>query len=151
MRSTLFLTARWLAQALLASMLVPHLAHAAVVVVAHTSVRKLDMAQVQRIYTGRVVELAGQALLPVNYQPGSPMRQRFLSDFLQQDEERYTAYWTVRRYVGKGVPPREMGTTAEVIAYVNTTPGAIAYLEESEVPQGMNIVAGRPSPASGPR
>ena len=151
MPSNLSPPALWRALAMLACLLVPHLVQAAVVVVAHPSVRKLDAAQVQRIYTGRVVELAGQALLPVNYQPGSPMRQRFLNEFLQQDEERYTAYWTVRRYVGKGVPPRELGTTAEVIAYVNATPGAIAYLEDSEVPQGMNIVAGRPTPVQGPR
>jgi ABC-type phosphate transport system substrate-binding protein len=151
MRCPPSLLAAWLALLALACLAAPHAAQAAVVIVAHPTVRKLDTAQVQRIYTGRVVELAGQALQPVNYQPGSPTRQRFLNEFLQQDEERYTAYWTVRRYVGKGVPPRELNTLSEVIAYINSTPGAIAYLEEAEVPQGMNIVAGRPAAAPGLR
>lgn len=137
--------------ALLFSLVLPGLASAAVVVVAHGSVRKLEAAQVQRIYTGRLVELGGQALLPVNLAPGSQLRQRFLNDYLQQDEDRYIAYWTVRRYVGKGVPPRELSTVAEVIAYVLATPGAVAYLDDSEVPAGMNVVATRPMPASGPR
>ena len=132
-------------------LLAPGLACAAVVIVAHVNVRKLDATQVQRIYTGRLVELSGQALLPVNLAPGSLLRQRFLNDFLQQDEDRYTAYWTVRRYVGKGVPPRELASVAEVIAYIVNTPGAIAYLDDSEVPAGMNVVATRPSAASGPR
>ena len=93
------------------------LAHAGVVVVAHAGVRKLDATQVQRIFTGRVVQLGGQVLLPVNYPPGNLLRQRFLNDYLQQDEDGYTAYWTVRRYVGKGVPPRELTTTGELILY----------------------------------
>lgn len=132
-------------------LIAPGLASAAVVIVAHGNVRKLDVTQVQRIYTGRLVELSGQALLPVNQAPGSLLRQRFLNDYLQQDEDRYTAYWTVRRYVGKGVPPRELASVAEVIAYIVNTPGAIAYLDDSEVPAGMNVVATRPSAASGPR
>lgn len=141
----------WAVAGLLWALLLPGLAHAAVVVVAHGNVRKLDVTQVQRIYTGRLVEQGGQALLPVNLAPGSLLRQRFLNDYLQQDEDRYTAYWTVRRYVGKGVPPRELSTVAEVIAYVLTTPGAIAYLDDSDVPAGMSVVATRPVPASGPR
>jgi len=141
----------WVAACLLWVLLLPGLAHAAVVVVANGSVRKLDATQVQRIYTGRLVELGGQALLPVNFAPGSLLRQRFLNDFLQQDEDRYTAYWTVRRYVGKGVPPREISTVAEIIAYVLATPGAIAYLDESDVPAGVSVVATRPVPASAPR
>lgn len=127
------------------------LAHAGVVVVAHAGVRKLDATQVQRIFTGRVVQLGGQVLLPVNYPPGNLLRQRFLNDYLQQDEDGYTAYWTVRRYVGKGVPPRELTTTGELILYVLNTPGAIGYLEETDVPPGMNIVATRPVAASAPR
>lgn len=141
----------WAAASLLWVLLLPGLAQAAVVIVAHASVRKLDVTQVQRIYTGRLVELGGQALLPVNQAPGSLARQRFLNEYLQQDEDRYTAYWTVRRYVGKGVPPRELATVAELIAYVINTPGAIAYLDDSEVPAGMNVVATRTTPASGPR
>lgn len=129
----------------------PGLAQAGVVVVAHAGVRKLDATQVQRIFTGRVVQLGDQVFSPVNYPPGNPMRQRFLSDYLQQDEDSYTAYWTVRRYVGKGVPPRELTTTGEVILFVLNTPGAIGYLEEADVPPGMNIVATKPAAASSPR
>lgn len=143
------LLALWLAGALGA--VAPGLAQAGVVVVAHAGVRKLDATQVQRIFTGRVVQLGDQVFSPVNYPPGNPLRQRFLNDYLQQDEDSYTAYWTVRRYVGKGVPPRELATTGEVILFVLNTPGAIGYMEETDVPPGMNIVATRPAATSLPR
>jgi len=117
------------------------LACAGVVVVAHAGVRKIDAATVERIYTGKVVELDGQPVVPVNLPPQSPLRQRFLKDFMQRDEPSYTAYWTVRRYVGKGVPPKEVGNAAEVVQHVQNNPGAIGYLDEADVTPGLNVVA----------
>lgn len=115
-------------------------AMAGVVVVAHANVHKLDQATVQRIYTGKVIETGGVSVTPVNLKAGQPLRQRFLSDYLQQTDDAYVAYWTVRRYVGKGAPPRELGSVAEVISHVQNTPGAIAYLDEADVPATMNVV-----------
>jgi len=82
------------------------LAHAGVVVIAHPNVRKLDLQTVQRIYTGRVIEVDGVPVVPLHAPAGHALRQRFLADYLQQTEDGYTAYWTVRRYVGKGCPAR---------------------------------------------
>jgi hypothetical protein len=113
---------------------------AGVVVVANANVRKLDAVTVQRIYTGKVIEVAGVPVTPVNLRPGNAVRQRFLADYLQQSEDSYLAYWTVRRYVGKGAPPRELTSVAEVIGFVQSTPGAVAYLDEADVPASMNVV-----------
>jgi ABC-type phosphate transport system substrate-binding protein len=115
-------------------------AWAGVVVVAHPTVHKLDLQTVQRIYTGKVIEVGGLPVTPVNLRAGQPARQRFMSDYLQQTDDSYLAYWTVRRYVGKGVPPREMATAAEVISYVQNTPGAIAYLDEADAPASLSVV-----------
>lgn len=115
-------------------------AMAGVVVVAHPNVHKLDQATVQRIYTGKVIEVGGVSVAPVNARSGQALRQRFLNDYLQQTDDAYVAYWTVRRYVGKGVPPREFATVAEVISFLQTTPGAVAYLDEADVPSSMNVV-----------
>ena len=112
-----------------------------VVVIGHAGVDKLDALMVQRIFTGRVVEIGGLPLTPINFASGNPLRTQFLQTFLKQDEERYVAYWTVRRYIGKGVPPREFANPADVIRFVQTTPGAIGYVDESSVTTGMNVLA----------
>jgi hypothetical protein len=118
-------------------------AWAGVVVVGHANVRKLDLPTVQRIYTGKVIEVGGVPVVPVNLNVGQPLRQRFLYDYLQQNEDAYLAYWTVRRYVGKGVPPRELNTVLDIIQYVQNTPGAVAYMEEADVPTSMNVLLRR--------
>lgn len=111
-----------------------------VVVIAHPGVSRIDGATLQRVYTGRVVEIDGRPVTPVNAVAGSPVRTRFLQTYLQQDDEKYIAYWTVRRYIGKGVPPRELPTADEVIRFVQTTPGAIGYVTASNLTGGVNVL-----------
>ena len=110
------------------------------VIIAHPGVAKADSATLAKLYTGRAIELGGQPVQVANLAPGSPVRQRFLGLVLQQDEERYRGYWMVRRHVGKGVPPREMGSAAEMIDWVQSTPGAIGYVDVSDLKPGLNVL-----------
>lgn len=109
-------------------------------VVANAPLRGLDAEALRRIYSGRMIELENQPLRPVNLPAGHPARRRFLALVMQQDDEDYLAYWTVRRYIGKGAPPRELATPAEVVNHVRGTPGAIGYLEPAELKPGLTVV-----------
>ncbi len=111
-----------------------------IVVIGHANVHKLDLTTVQRIFTGKTIEVDGVRVRPANAASNLVARQRFLSQYLQTDEDQYVAYWTVRRYVGKGTPPHEVKQTSEMIEFVSKTPGAIGYVDESDVPPGMNVV-----------
>ena len=111
-----------------------------VVIIGNANLRQLDANTVARIYTGKVIEVNGVAVTAVNASSGSPVRNRFLQAYLKQDEDKYTAYWTVRRYIGKGASPRELTRSADVINFVNSTPGAIGYIDEGDVEPGINVL-----------
>lgn len=111
-----------------------------IVVIAHAGIGKIDAATVNRIYMGKIIELNGISIVAVNY-GRSALRDRFLRYFLKQDDDKYSAYWTVRRFVGKGVPPREVANAAEVISFVQSTPGAIGYIDESQIKPDLNVIA----------
>lgn len=111
------------------------------VLIAHPGMPKIDAATVARLYTGRAVEVAGQPVLVANAAPGSALRQRFLAVYLQQDEDKYRAYWTVRRHVGKGVPPPDLPSAAATIEWVLSTPGAIGCVDATDLRAGLNVVA----------
>jgi len=111
------------------------------VLIASPGVPRLDTATVARLYTGRAIEIAGQPVTVANAAPGSALRQRFLAVYLKQDEDAYRAYWTVRRHVGKGAPPRELASSAELIDWVQHHPGAIGYVDATELRPGLNVVA----------
>ena len=111
-----------------------------VVVIGHPNLASLDAPTLEKVYTGKVIEVNGVSVTAVNASSGSGVRSRFLQAYLKQDEEKYTAYWIVRRYIGKGAPPRELATSEAVIAFVKTTPGAIGYIDEAEVPAGVTVL-----------
>ncbi len=126
--------------ALVAALCLAAAAQAGVVLVAHPSLHKLDTDTVQRIYTGKVIVVGGVSVVPVHLPAASPQRQRFMADLMQQSEDAYQAYWTVRRYVGKGTPPREVRSVAEALAHVASTPGGLAYVDDTDLPAGANVV-----------
>lgn len=108
--------------------------------IGHSALQKTDLATLQRLYMGRLVSLNQQFATPLNLPPGHPLRQQFLETILGQNEEQYTAYWLVRRYVGKGTPPKEVASPEEMIRLITATPGAIGYVPLSKVPAGANVI-----------
>lgn len=114
-----------------------------IVVIGNSNVPKMDAVTIQKIYTGKFIAVSGINITPVGVKPGTTLRNRFLEKFLNQDEEKYTAYWTVRRYIGKGAPPTELASATAVISYVQSTPGAVGYIDEAELKPGTNVIARR--------
>jgi len=114
------------------------------ILIAHPGLPRLDVATLRRIWTGRSIEHAGIPVVPVNLRSGQGPRDRFMSTVMGQDDEKFIAYWTVRRYVGKGTPPREVGSAAEMLNFVQSTPGAIGYLDQADLNPGAAVSIIRP-------
>lgn len=112
----------------------------ALVVIAASGLPKIDLSVLQRLYTGRIVSVGDQTVIPVNLAPGNALRQQFLEQYIGQNEEQYTGYWLVRRYVGKGAPPREFASVEEAVKFIGSTPGALGYVPISKLPPGANII-----------
>lgn len=111
-----------------------------VIVIGHPGFPGVDATTLEKIYTGKVIEVKGVSVTAVNASAGSAIRSRFLQAYLHVDEDKYTAYWVVRRYIGKGASPRELPTSSAIIDFVNATPGAIGYINESDVQPGVNVL-----------
>ncbi|GAB2181641.1 hypothetical protein DLREEDagrD3_18640 [Denitratisoma sp. agr-D3] len=118
------------------------LARAEVVVIGNPALPKLDPATIQKVFTGRLVEVGDVAITPVNAAPGG-LRRHFLAAYLNQDEEQYRAYWTVRRFIGKGAPPRDLASPGDIIEYVQLTPGAVGYIDSADLKPGLNVLSRR--------
>jgi len=114
-----------------------------IVVIGNSNVPKMDAVTIQKVYTGKFISVSGVSVKPVGFKPGTTARNHFLKEFLNQDEEKYTAYWTVRKYIGKGVPPHDLDSAAAVISYVQSTPGAVGYIDAADLRPGMNVIARR--------
>jgi len=84
---------------------------------------------------------SGDAVVPVDLAEQSPVRKSFSMRVLGKDASAMRGYWQQMIFTGKGVPPLEKGTDAEVLAYVAATPGAIGYVSLGvQLPAGVKAV-----------
>ena len=115
------------------------------VVVANPDTPALNEATLQKVYLGKVVEVSGRPVVPVNLAKGNVVRKEFIEKVVGMDDDKYIAYWTVRRYIGKGSPPREFAVTQEQREFLRTTPGSVGYQEESpDTKQGVKVILRKP-------
>ena len=114
-------------------------------VVAHLDTPVFNEDTLQKIYLGKVVEVNGRPVIPVNLAKGNTLRKSFMEQVLTQDDDKFIAYWTVRRYIGKGTPPREFSTIEQQLEFLRNTPGAVGYVDDkADIKQGLKTLLKKP-------
>jgi ABC-type phosphate transport system substrate-binding protein len=83
----------------------------------------------------------GQPAVPVEPPGKSAVRQRFDQEIFGKPVIAISAYWQQMIFGGKGVPPPEKASDAEIVAFVRDTPGAIGYVWSGADASGVKVVA----------
>ncbi|HYU33281.1 MAG TPA: phosphate ABC transporter substrate-binding protein [Thermoanaerobaculia bacterium] len=72
----------------------------------------------------------GSRTEPVDLAESSPVRARFSQSVHGRDTTAIKAFWQKMIFSGRDVPPAELASTAEVIAFVAARRGAVGYVSE---------------------
>ena len=100
-----------------------------VIVNAANPVTTLAKADASRLFLKRtIVWKHGGKVMPIDLGEGSPARKAFSVAVLGKDVPAVKGYWQQLIFTGKGIPPIEKSTEAEVVAYVAANPTAIGYV-----------------------
>ncbi len=78
---------------------------------------------------------------PIEQAEGSAIRAEFCKKVLEKEPAQVQAIWSKIVFTGKGKPPREFKTSAEVKKAVSETQNAIGYIEKSAVDDSVKVVA----------
>lgn len=70
----------------------------------------------------------GEHIRPVDLPASSAVRRAFSEKILRRSVEAVKNYWQQRIFSGRDVPPPELDSDSEVVAYVAKHPGAIGYV-----------------------
>lgn len=143
--------ARWIRALVLSAIVgmlgVANASVAEVVVVSASSmpVNEIELRELKSIYKGRLSQVQGYKVTPLNRSTGSPERNEFLSRLLNSTELEYTGYWHVRRYSGQGTPPEEVQTEEQLFAFLKQNPNRIGYLwipsgSPRKLPEGIKLI-----------
>ena len=83
----------------------------------------------------------GTPVMPVEPSAKTPMRQRFTLEVYGKQVIAISAYWQQMIFSGKGIPPPEKSTDADVVAYVRDTPGGIGYVWAGADTSSVRVVS----------
>jgi ABC-type phosphate transport system substrate-binding protein len=74
---------------------------------------------------------SGETIRPLDQRPGAAVRRAFTDSVLKRTVSAVRSYWQQRIFSGRDVPPPELDSDENVIAYVAQNPGAVGYVSGS--------------------
>lgn len=84
---------------------------------------------------------SGATVEPVDLLADSAARRQFSRDVHAKEVAAVKSYWQRQIFSGRGTPPPELSTDAEVIAFVKSRPWAVGYVDaDAAVGQGVKVV-----------
>ncbi len=113
-----------------------------VVVNASNPAVSLAPAQLQRLFLRKETRWEyGEAVEPVDQSPKQAVREAFTRTVHGKDVGAVKSYWQMQVFSGRGTPPPELSSDAEVLAFVRSHRGAIGYVSAAAATgDGVNVV-----------
>ncbi|MBC7191206.1 phosphate ABC transporter substrate-binding protein [Marinobacter sp.] len=125
-----------------ACLLASPLALADVVVIGNPSgPDSLSSNEVRDLYLNRSQALpGGQKAKPLELPEGNAIRSEFHDKVTGRNDAQLKAFWSQQVFTGRGQPPEEAGSPAAMKSRVASTPGAIGYIDSSDVDDSIKVV-----------
>lgn len=112
-----------------------------VVTGANNSSLSLSKNQIRDVFLGKVAALPdGSSATPIDQSESSPLRGEFYAKVANMSPAQAKAHWAKLYFTGRGVPPRVGADSGDVKRILNTTPGAIGYIEQSALDNSVRAV-----------
>lgn len=116
---------------------------AGVVVIVHPSnADTVDQKVIENIFLGKTKTFpSGAQAVPVNLDSAMPLRETFDTKVLGKSSSQLKSYWSQKVFTGKGTPPKEVTSGAEMIKLVASNPNIIGYIDSSEANDSVKVIA----------
>jgi len=114
-----------------------------VVVIVHpaNSVTRLDRKFITNAFLKKKTRWSDDTpIRPVDLGPSSAVRREFSATILGRSVAKVRRFWSQVVFSGRGVPPPEFGSEADVVEYVTTHEGAIGYVSDRVPLAGAKVV-----------
>lgn len=132
------LAASLLANALLAT---PALAELVVVVHPSAAFSSLTEDDISRLFLGKAKTFpGGEQAVPINQNEGAPARDKFNDAVVKKNAAQLKSYWSQLVFTGKGTPPKDVGTDADVKKLIAANPNMIGYIDASAADASVKVV-----------
>lgn len=116
-------------------------AQVAVIVNPKSATASMTADQVSAIFLGKTSTLpSGATAAPADQSESAAIRETFYTKVTGKQSAQVKAAWSRLVFSGKGTPPKELASSAEVKKFVASNPDAIGYIEKSAVDASVKVV-----------
>ncbi|MES2321370.1 MAG: hypothetical protein V4633_03820 [Pseudomonadota bacterium] len=115
---------------------VPALAELVIIVNPSNPATRMFPSQAAQFFLGGSV-----MFVPVEQAENSPVRAEFYKKVLEKEPAQVQAIWSKIVFTGKGKPPKEFKSSAEVKKAVSENLNSIGYIEKSAVDDTVKVIA----------
>jgi ABC-type phosphate transport system substrate-binding protein len=119
----------------LSAMSLPALAELVVVVNPKSTAGTMNQEQISQFFLG-----ISTTLRPLDQADGSPIRAEFYKKVAEKEPSQVKAIWSKLVFTGKGKPPKEYSSSADVKKAIDADPNAIGYIEKSAVDSSVKVI-----------
>ncbi|HEX5337683.1 MAG TPA: phosphate ABC transporter substrate-binding protein [Gallionella sp.] len=95
----------------------------------------LSKDQASDIFMGKATNLT-----PVDQPESSPLRDEFYSKVTGKSAAQARAYWSKLAFTGKGTPPKECQSSADIKKQLADNPNLLGYIEKSAVDGSVKVL-----------
>jgi ABC-type phosphate transport system substrate-binding protein len=101
----------------------------------------LSKDQISDIFLGKIVSLpGGNRVTPVDQPESNPLRNEFYMKVANKSAAQAKALWAKLYFTGRGEPPREARDDDDIKKIVNSTQGAIGYIDKAAVDKSVKVL-----------
>jgi len=94
---------------------------------------------VANVFLAHVNTLPGGIKL-IPYDQAEEIRNEFYNKIAKRDPAQLKAYWARMIFTGRGQPPKELASDAEVVRFVSSNPDAIGYVSGNAQLKGVKVL-----------
>ncbi|MBY0574875.1 MAG: substrate-binding domain-containing protein [Undibacterium sp.] len=111
-----------------------------VVIVNPANTASIDEEQIAKIFLGQTKTFSnGSEAIPIDQKEGAT-REEFGNKLLKKNPSQLKAQWARQIFTGGAKPPKELGSDDDILKFVASTPGAIAYMDSAKVNKTVKVL-----------
>lgn len=111
------------------------------VIVHPSNTGDFDKNAVARIFLSKEKTFPnGQQALPVDIKPPSEHHDYFQKTIIDKTDNQLQSYWAMVVFSGKGTPPKEVDSAAQMLKLVSENPNLMGYIPSSMVTSEVRMV-----------
>lgn len=95
----------------------------------------MNQEQISQFFLG-----ISTTMRPLDQADGSAIRTEFYKKVADKEPSQVKAIWSKLVFTGKGKPPKEYSSSAEVKKAIEADPNAIGYIEKSAVDSNVKVI-----------